>query len=98
MNQGQKELGTGKRIGAFKLWSILTAVLFSGLLAAAQFLPGGTRKFSDTLLPLLLLFVVSVITAAILLGLWVVIRPPFSPRKFKWLAFAIAFAGPVIFI
>src|SRR6266498_429758 len=89
MNQGQNELGTRKRMRAFKLWSLLAAVSFSGLLAAAQFLPGGTRTFSDTLLPLLFLFVVSVVTAAILVGLWAVIRPPFSPGKFRRLAIAL---------
>ena len=55
MNQGQNESGTRKRMRAFKLWSILAAVSFSGLLAATQFLLGGTRTFSDTLLPLLFL-------------------------------------------
>jgi alpha-N-arabinofuranosidase len=88
MNQGQKELRAGKQMRAFKLWAILAAVSFSGMLAAAQFLPGGTRKFSDTLRPLFFLFVVSVVMAAILIGLWAVIRPPFSPVKFRRLAIA----------
>ena len=96
MNQGQKELGARKRMRAFKLWSIVVAALFFGLLVVTQFLPGGRRSFSDWLPPLLFLLVVSVVTATILICAWVVIRPPSSPRKLKRLA--IAFASLVILI
>jgi hypothetical protein len=86
MNEESKNL---KRLRTVKLWLILSVALFLFLLVATQFLPGGTRALSDWLLPLLFLFIVSVVTSTILVAVWVVIRPPFTAKKFERLAFAI---------
>jgi len=94
MNEGQQGLEKGKRSRDLRLWLILATATLLVLLAVTQFLPGGTRSFSDWLPALLFLVAVSFVIATILVGAWMVVRPPFSRRRFKWLL--LAFAGCVI--
>jgi alpha-L-arabinofuranosidase len=96
MNEAQEGPGEKNRLRVFRLWLILAAAIFLILLTATQFLPGGTRSFSDWLPALAFLFAVSLATATVLAGTWWVVRPPFSRRKLRRLA--AAFAGFVILI
>jgi len=65
MDDESKGIGEKKRLRAFKLWLTLAGALFPSLLTVTQFLPGGTRSFSDWLPALSFLFVVSVVTGFI---------------------------------
>jgi hypothetical protein len=91
MNEAKTGLPeTKNRPRTFRLWLLLIAALFLLLLTLTQFLPGGTRTFSDWVPPLLFLFTVSLAIATALLGAWFVLRPPSWRRKFKRLLFAFA--------
>jgi hypothetical protein len=94
MNEGQKGIQPGRRFGGLRLWLILSAGILLILLVLTQFLPGGTRSLSDWLPAGLFLFVFSVTTAAILVGAWVIVRPPYFRRKLIRVAFA--FVGSVL--
>jgi len=89
MNDGQHGSPESKRRRVFRPWFVLAASFFLVLLTLTQFLPGGTRNFSDWLPPLSFLLAVSLATATALIGVWLVFRPPFHRRKLKRLVFAI---------
>src|SRR5262245_38498371 len=90
MNDGQHALPQKKRKRVFRYWLILVGALFLILFALTQFLPGGTRTFSDWLPALFFLLAVSVTTATGLIVVWLLIRPPFDRRKLKRLLLALA--------
>ena len=75
MNSAPRELPPKKRQRVFRFWLITAASLFLVLLTLTQFLPGGTRTFSDWLPALFFLLAVSLSTASGPLGLWLLIRP-----------------------
>jgi hypothetical protein len=58
----------------FVHWLMLTAAIFSGLLFATQFLPGGRRSFSDWIPAVLFLLFVSGAMATAVVGAWLLIR------------------------
>jgi alpha-L-arabinofuranosidase len=96
MSDGPHELAERKRLRLFRLWLILATALLLVLLTLTQFLPGGTRTFSDWLPALFFLLVVSVATATGLLVVWLVVRPPYPNRKLKRIAYALA--GVVVLV
>lgn len=68
---GEPKRSNGARY--FRIWLITAAGLFVVLVAATQFLPGGTRCFFDWLPALFFLLEVSVMTATLVVVVWVII-------------------------
>jgi alpha-N-arabinofuranosidase len=96
MSERPPDLPQRKGPRLFRLWRILISALILLLLTLTQFLPGGTRSFSDWLPALLFLFTVSVTSAAVVIGAWLIVRPPYSRRKLKRLVFT--FAGILVLL
>src|SRR5215467_571332 len=86
----EQHLREKKRPRLFRYWLILSAFLFLVLVTLTQFLPGGTRTFSDWLPALFFLLTVSLATTGFFMGVCLVVRPPFTRRKSKRLLFALA--------
>jgi alpha-N-arabinofuranosidase len=85
-----------KRQRLFRHWLFSASAIFLVLLIFTQFLPGGTRTFSDWLPALFFLFITSLAIATALIGVWLVLRPPLCRRKLMRLALALA--GIVVFV
>jgi hypothetical protein len=98
MNEEAKSLRkkTRKDTRYFRLWLILVAATFLILVIFTQFLPGGSRSFSDWMLPSLFLFAVSLAIATAFLGAWLFVRGLCCWRNVK--RFLFACACPIILI
>src|SRR5215467_4907552 len=94
----EQHLREKKRPRLFRYWLILSAFLFLVLVTLTQFLPGGTRTFSDWLPALFFLLAVSVTTPAGLIVVWLLIRPPIGRRKWKWFAFALTAVAVLVVV
>jgi hypothetical protein len=87
---------TRKRPAYSIVWLILLAATLVILLAVTPFLAGGPRRFSDWIPACLILFVVSFVTATVLLGVWLLARWLCRWRNLKRLFLAGACLGALM--